>query len=311
MTLDELVTQVRRRSPDGTPLDQLAEAAELAAYVDELADHLVGHFVDQARRSGASWTAIGQSMGVTKQAVQKRFVGGEPSLERFTNRAKVVVLKAQNIARERGEPEVTSLHLVLGLLAEWEGLAGQAIEAAGVSREQPWQAPSTRRCRAGRQAGPPARAVLAGPHQGARAQRPGVAAAGARLRRHRAPAARARWRPGRAGRPGPGRRSASRRRTRRCAPWRRSAELTASLTVSPAGRPRAAQVSGARSCRTHQAKWPSLPSSPKSVQVTTAYAARYATSTSGSCPSRPASSAVRRRGDLLGVRVRTCRRSLR
>src|SRR5215207_9995363 len=135
MTLDDLITQVRTRQPDGTPLDQLAEAAEVAAYVDELADHLVGHFVDQARRSGASWTAIGQSMGVTKQAAQKRFVTGEPSLDRFTNRAKVVVLKAQNTARERGEPEVTSLHLVLGLLAEWEGLAGQAIEAAGVPEE--------------------------------------------------------------------------------------------------------------------------------------------------------------------------------
>jgi len=132
MTLDELITQVRTRRPDGAPLEQLAEAAEVAAYVDELADHLVGHFVDQARRSGASWTAIGQSMGVTKQAVQKRFVTGEPSLDRFTNRAKVVVLKAQNTARERGEPEVTSLHLVLGLLAEWQGLAGQALEAAGV-----------------------------------------------------------------------------------------------------------------------------------------------------------------------------------
>src|SRR5829696_3641905 len=116
MTLDELITQVRTRRPDGAPLEQLAEAAEVAAYVDELADHLVGHFVDQARRSGASWTAIGQSMGVTKQAVQKRFTG-KPSLDRFTNRAKVVVLKAQNTARERGEPEVTSLHLVLGVLA--------------------------------------------------------------------------------------------------------------------------------------------------------------------------------------------------
>ena len=135
MTLDELITQVRTRHPDGTPLDQLAEAAGLAAYVDELADHLVGHFVDQARRSGASWTAIGQSMGVSKQAVQKRFVGSEPSLDRFTNRAKVVVLKAQNAARERGEQHVTTLHLVLGLLAEWEGLAGQAIEAAGVPRD--------------------------------------------------------------------------------------------------------------------------------------------------------------------------------
>ncbi|HET9944402.1 MAG TPA: Clp protease N-terminal domain-containing protein [Actinomycetes bacterium] len=135
MTLDELITQVRTGRPEGAPLDHLTEAAAVAGRLDELADHLVGHFVDQARRSGASWTAIGQSMGVSKQAAQKRFVGAEPSLEQFTNRAKVVVLKAQNAARERGEQHVTSLHLLLGLLAEWEGLAGQAIEAAGVSSD--------------------------------------------------------------------------------------------------------------------------------------------------------------------------------
>jgi hypothetical protein len=136
MTLDELITQVRSAHPDGTPLDHLAAATELAAFIDEVADHLVGHFVDQARRSGASWTAIGASMGVTKQAVQKRFVVGEASLDRFTNRAMVVVLTAQNVARERGDQEVTGLHLLLGLLAEWAGLAGQAVQAAGVSRDQ-------------------------------------------------------------------------------------------------------------------------------------------------------------------------------
>ena len=135
MTLDELITEVRTGRPEGTPLDHLTVAASMAARLDQLADHLVGHFVDQARRSGASWTAIGQSMGVSKQAVQKRFVGAEPSMDRFTNRAKVVVLKAQNAARERGEQHVTTLHLVLGMLAEWEGLAGQAIEAGGVPRD--------------------------------------------------------------------------------------------------------------------------------------------------------------------------------
>ena len=135
MSLDALILEVRTGRPDGTPLDHVAEAAALAGRLDELADHLVGHFVDQARRAGASWTMIGQSMGVTKQAAQKRFVVGDSSLDRFTNRAKVVVLKAQNEARERGEQHVTSLHLVLGLLAEWDGLAGQAVEAAGVSHD--------------------------------------------------------------------------------------------------------------------------------------------------------------------------------
>ena len=135
MTLDGLIAQVKGRHLAGTALDHLAEASAMADHLDELADHLVGHFVDQARRAGASWTMIGQSMGVTKQAAQKRFVAGDSSLERFTNRAKVVVLKAENEARNLGHPEVTSVHLVLGLLAEWEGLAGRAIEAAGAGKD--------------------------------------------------------------------------------------------------------------------------------------------------------------------------------
>lgn len=134
MTLDELIARVKNSRPDGTALDHLAEASLMVDHLAELADHLVGHFVDQARRSGASWNMIGQSMGVTKQAAQQRFVAGEVSMERFTNRAKVVVLKAQNEARDRGHHEVMSTHLVLGLLAEWEGLAGMAIEAAGITK---------------------------------------------------------------------------------------------------------------------------------------------------------------------------------
>ena len=131
--LDDLISGVETAHAD--PLDRVGGAVMIAEHLGETADHLIGHFVDRARRAGASWTAIGQSMGVSKQAVQKRFVGAEPTMDRFTNRAKVVVLKAQNAARERGEQHVTSLHLVLGLLAEWDGLAGQAIEAAGVSRD--------------------------------------------------------------------------------------------------------------------------------------------------------------------------------
>ncbi len=139
MTLDELIRQVEARTP-GTPLDRLSEASAIADHLGELADHLVGHFVDEARRSGASWAIVGRSMGVTKQAAQKRFVAGDTSMENFTNRAAVVVLKAQNAARERGHAELTSQHLLLGLLAEWDGLAGQALEAAGASRDAVTQA---------------------------------------------------------------------------------------------------------------------------------------------------------------------------
>src|SRR5918911_4655061 len=69
--LDDLIEGIRRARP-GDPASQLGEAVVIAEHLGELSDHLVGHFVDQARRSGLSWTEIGRSMGVTKQAAQKR-----------------------------------------------------------------------------------------------------------------------------------------------------------------------------------------------------------------------------------------------
>lgn len=70
--LDDLINAIT--TVHSEPLEQLATAVLTAEALGDLADHLIGHFVDQARRSGASWTDIGRSMGVSKQAAQKRFV---------------------------------------------------------------------------------------------------------------------------------------------------------------------------------------------------------------------------------------------
>ncbi|GAA4350293.1 Clp protease N-terminal domain-containing protein [Angustibacter luteus] len=141
--LDDLIEAITKVHSDA--LDQLTDAVLAADHLGEVADHLIGHFVDQARRSGASWTDIGRSMGVTKQAAQKRFVpkeSGEPDLDpsqgftRFTDRARNVVAAAQNEARGAGNDRVGAAHLTLGLLAEPEGLGVLAVVAQGVSTEQ-------------------------------------------------------------------------------------------------------------------------------------------------------------------------------
>lgn len=138
--LDDLIEGIKKTHPD--TLAQLSSAVLAAEHLGEVADHLIGHFVDQARRSGASWTDIGQSMGVTKQAARKRGVPrapGQPDLEsgdgfsRFTPRARKVVVTAQVEARTAGNAEITPGHLVLGLLAETAGLAAKAIEAQEVA----------------------------------------------------------------------------------------------------------------------------------------------------------------------------------
>ncbi|MFD3698241.1 Clp protease N-terminal domain-containing protein [Streptomyces sp. NPDC058646] len=142
--LDDLIEAIKKVHTD--TLEQLSGAVVAAEALGDVADHLIGHFVDQARRSGASWTDIGRSMGVTRQAAQKRFVPkadkeGDPAADpsqgfgRFTPRARNVVVTAQNEARAAGNTEIRTEHLVLGLLAEPEGLAAHALAAQGVSAD--------------------------------------------------------------------------------------------------------------------------------------------------------------------------------
>jgi hypothetical protein len=139
--LDDLIAAIKKVHTD--VLDQLSNAVLVADHIGEISDHLIGHFVDQARRSGASWTEIGRSMGVTKQAAQKRFVpkgeavdlDPQQGFSRFTERARNAVLAAQNEARAAGNAEIAPVHLVLGLLSEPEALAAKAIVAQGVGLE--------------------------------------------------------------------------------------------------------------------------------------------------------------------------------
>lgn len=139
--LDDLIEAIKKVHTDS--LEQLEGAVVAAEHLGDVADHLIGHFVDQARRSGASWTDIGRSMGVTRQAAQKRFVpkadkegeSGQDTAQnfgRFTPRARNVVVASQSEARRAGGTEIRAEHLILGLLAEPEGLAALALQAQGV-----------------------------------------------------------------------------------------------------------------------------------------------------------------------------------
>lgn len=139
--LDELIGAIKSVHTDA--LDQLADAVLAAEHLGEVADHLIGHFVDQARRSGASWTDIGKSMGVTKQAAQKRFVpraepatlDPEQGFGRFTPRARGAVVAAQNAAHEAANDEITPDHLLLGVLTDPAALATVLLRRQDVDTE--------------------------------------------------------------------------------------------------------------------------------------------------------------------------------
>jgi hypothetical protein len=146
--LDDLIDAIKKVHSDA--LEQLTDAVLAADHLGDVADHLIGHFVDQARRSGASWTDIGKSMGVTRQAAQKRFVAKDPGaptdldpsqgFARFTPRARNVVVASQNEARAAENDQIGVVHLVLGLLSEPEAIAARVIIAQGVELDAVRQA---------------------------------------------------------------------------------------------------------------------------------------------------------------------------
>jgi Clp amino terminal domain, pathogenicity island component len=163
--LDNLIAYVKtQRHPEGGPLDNVSDAFAVSEQLDEQSDALLGYFVDQARRSGLSWSQIGAAMGVSKQAAQKRFVPGQESIllreigagavdrkpfSRFTDRAIRVLFAADRLAAVStgAEQAQGAEHLPIGaaelsaaFLSEPEGLAAKAIGKAGLTPEQVYAA---------------------------------------------------------------------------------------------------------------------------------------------------------------------------
>src|ERR1700749_4665051 len=106
--LDNLIAYVKALHPDGGPLENVSDAFTVSTQMDEQSDALIGYFVDQARRSGLSWSQIGGAMGVSKQAAQKPFVPPKARdllpeavvkpFSRFTIRAANVLAAAGQLA---------------------------------------------------------------------------------------------------------------------------------------------------------------------------------------------------------------------
>jgi hypothetical protein len=129
-TLQDLIDTVHADAGP-TPLEQLSVAASTAAEMESVSDAVVGHFVDQCRKAGHSWTEISGALGVTKQAVHKRF--STPTFERFTPRARGVIDAALTEARSLGHATVGTEHLLLGLFTPG-GIAADVLADAGITK---------------------------------------------------------------------------------------------------------------------------------------------------------------------------------
>ncbi|MFY1634832.1 hypothetical protein ACN27F_16435 [Solwaraspora sp. WMMB335] len=81
--LDYLIERIQEGGED--PLQRLATAVQVSGDLEACARKLVQQFVEQARGSGASWTQIGLTMSISKQAAQKRFSARDADNPRISN----------------------------------------------------------------------------------------------------------------------------------------------------------------------------------------------------------------------------------
>jgi hypothetical protein len=139
-TFANLLRAVETQRGDASPLERLAAAVERAERVRGTADELVDHFVQEARTAGCSWTEIGRTLGVTKQAAQQRFVTTAPAADQtwppgLDAAVGAAFATAAAEARALGHHYIGPEQLLLGLLAQPEEMAARALQALGVTPE--------------------------------------------------------------------------------------------------------------------------------------------------------------------------------
>jgi hypothetical protein len=130
---DQLVTRVEQAATE--PLERIDAAATLRANLDADADRVMDRFVALARGEGLSWTAIGDRLGVSKQAARQRYASRMGTLEsQLRPRLRACLAQAQREAQAEGTDQVQTQHLLAGLLAE--GVAAAILEKLGLTAAQ-------------------------------------------------------------------------------------------------------------------------------------------------------------------------------
>ncbi|WP_327045905.1 hypothetical protein OG320_30240 [Microbispora sp. NBC_01189] len=134
ISLADLIARLDEELPDADHLARISEAQLRAKTLSDLADQLVGHYVGKAKQAGASWSEVGDAIGVSKQAAQQRHA---PNVfDRFTDLNRHSIVLAQEAARTHKHDFIGTEHLLLGLLGEPRGMAYEVLTAKTGSEQR-------------------------------------------------------------------------------------------------------------------------------------------------------------------------------
>ncbi|MGW3564619.1 Clp protease N-terminal domain-containing protein [Streptomyces sp. NPDC000941] len=134
ISLADLIARLDEELSDADELARISEARLRAQTLSDLGDQLIDHYVSKAKRTGASWTEIGDAIGVSKQAAQQRHTPA--AFDRFTNLNRHSIVLAQEAARTHKHDFIGTEHILLGLLGEPQGLAYEMLIAKTESEQR-------------------------------------------------------------------------------------------------------------------------------------------------------------------------------
>lgn len=133
ISLADLIARLDEELPDANYLARISEAQLRNRTLIDLGNQLVDHYVGKAKEAGASWSEIGDAIGVTRQAAQQRHTPNP--FERFTNLNRHSIVLAQEAARTYKHDSIGTEHMLLGLLGEPRGLAYTVLVAKAGSEQ--------------------------------------------------------------------------------------------------------------------------------------------------------------------------------
>ena len=133
----ELAVVVEQHAVSNAPLERLEAAVSVVDELRGVGEEVLDRFVAEARAANCSWSEIGAALGVLKQAAQERFPAGGPLTswpEGVTEAVRAAMVSAQDESRDLGHNYVGNEHLLLGLLAQTDGMAADVLAGLGVTR---------------------------------------------------------------------------------------------------------------------------------------------------------------------------------
>lgn len=134
ISLADLIARLDEELPEVNQLARISEARLRAQTLSDLGDQLIDHYVSKAKRDGASWTEIGDAIGVSKQAAQQRHAPA--AFAQFTELNRHSIVLAQEAARTHKHDSIGTEHMLLGLLGEPRGLAYEVLVAKAESEQR-------------------------------------------------------------------------------------------------------------------------------------------------------------------------------